>query len=214
MRYSFRLCQSSPRPPSPAAVWLHACIRRRTSAASDTQWRGGARSLAACGFLCRFSLSRLGLETRLLVERDVCVHGHGGNGLADDRQRKIIDGLEAHARLAHVELLSLACETVTERLRRRRVAVHAHEIEGAVILLRGEAGVAQRVSIVRLRIPAERHVIVDHAVLDSLDVTAREVAKHHVPHGTDGRAPLRGKPAEILLDRWRLGGGHVNTPRE
>src|SRR5262245_28918188 len=98
-----------------------------------------------CGFLC-CGFARPGrcvFRACALVLREVCVHGDAGDGLAHDVEREVVEGLEADARLAHVELLPGVAVGLLEPGARRGIAVYAHQVEGHVPFLRGDRGDAQ-----------------------------------------------------------------------
>src|SRR3954449_796428 len=95
-------------------------------------------------------------RTRRFVDRDELLGRGGGDDLADRVQRQVVGRAEADAGLAHVELLPRRLERLLEAARLLALAVHAHQVDGAVVLLRAERGVHQRLLVVRLRVALQR----------------------------------------------------------
>ena len=141
-----------------------------------------------------------------LVARDVLVGRRRGDQVADDVERDVLEPLEAHAALPHVELQPGAREAVAQATLVLRVHVHAHEVQRVVTLLRGERDVAERPLVVRVGIARQRHLPRDAAPRERLLVAVGHAAAYGVAHRGHDRATLHGKRGEILGDG--RGGGH------
>ena len=69
------------------------------------------------------------------------------------------------------------------------------------------AGERQRllgVAVVARRVHPVRHVVADHAVLDSFLVILVEVLEHDLANGLDGFAPVLGQFGEVLFNGGRF----------
>ena len=127
---------------------------------------------------------------------------------ADHVQREIIGGLEADAGLAHVELLSGLGPFGGELLVEVALAVNAHEVEGHVVLLRAQPGVAEglaRVAVVAGREDRVRDGVADHAVLHALHDARVEVFADDGADALEIGAAAGGEGGEVGGDGGGLG---------
>ena len=83
----------------------------------------------------------------------------------------------------------------------RLAAVDRHEVEARMVLLCGERGVAQRVSVVRVGIDLQRDPVHDHAPPHRFLVTLRQVLPDDPAHARQLGAPISGQAGEICGHR-------------
>src|SRR5215204_497742 len=119
---------------------------------------------------------------RAPVVCDVLLWRRHGDYRRDGGELEIIELLEVQTALPHVEPLPGFLECVDEELfgERRcvlagRAVVRAHQIERVVALLRAEAHVAERLTVVRVGELLERDPPVDHAPVHELCVPLGDV---------------------------------------
>src|SRR5262245_37189416 len=86
-------------------------------------------------FLFVLQTSAVRLSPGLSVHIDPFLYRHFADRLADDIERKVVQSLEADARLSHVELLAARLELGAEPLLRGLVTVHAHQVDRHVVFL-------------------------------------------------------------------------------
>ena len=86
-------------------------------------------------------------------------------------------------------------------------AVEAHQINGHVVFLRGEAGKRQRlfrIAMIAGGINAVRHIVADHSVLHSLLIALAKVLEDHLPHSLNRRPAVRGQLGRDTRRRYGL----------
>src|SRR6516225_1490472 len=93
-------------------------------------------------------LPRLGHQTRLFVDLDPLLARNRRDQLANRFERQIVRRLEMNATLPHVELLTRRLKRRLQLLELTRTPKRAHQVERAVVLLRRERDVADRLLVV------------------------------------------------------------------
>src|ERR1043166_2239717 len=142
------------------------------------------------------------LEDRFVVD-DVLPRRDAGDRLSDRVERKVLDLLEADARLSHVELFSRLGPLLAEPFLVFRVAVEAHHVNGHVVFLGGETGERQRllgVAMIARGIKFVRHKVADHAVLDPFLEVLVEVLENDVANLLDRAAAIGRERCEVILN--------------
>src|SRR5437879_5541872 len=120
-------------------------------------------------------LPRLGLQARLFVHLDPLLARNRRDQLANRFERQIVRRLEMNATLPHVELLPRRLEHRLQLLELTRAPKRAHQVERAVVLLRRERDVADRLLIVSVWISRQGDRPADRAPDGALIVAARNV---------------------------------------
>src|SRR5215467_4584171 len=131
-------------------------------------------------------LSRLGHQARLFVHLDPLLARNRRDQLANRFERQIVRRLEMNATLPHVELLPCRLERRLQLLELTRTPKRAHQVERAVVLLRRQRDVADRLLVVGVRIPRQRDRPADRAPDEALIVAARNVLVHKCAYRRDG----------------------------
>src|SRR3954452_22987819 len=98
-----------------------------------------------------------------------------------------------NATLPHVELLPRRLECQLQLLELTRTPKRAHQVERAVILLRRERDVADRLLVVSVRISRQGNRPADGAPDEALIVAARNVLFHECAHRRDRLRTFDGK---------------------
>src|SRR6516225_10422898 len=127
-------------------------------------------------------LPRLGPQTRLLVELDPLLARNRRDQLANRFERQIVRRLEMNATLPHVELLPRRLERRLQLIELTRTPKRAHQIERAVVLLRRERDVGDRLLVVRVWISSQGDRPADRAPDEALIVAARNMLIHKCAH--------------------------------
>jgi hypothetical protein len=135
-----------------------------------------------------------------LVAGDEHLGREGGDGLADGIEREVVERAEAEARLAQVELLARRGEGGAQARLAVLVAVDAREVEGVVVLLRGEGDVGERLFVVGVRVARERDLIADHPPVHRLLVPLGQVLPHDGPHHRDHVTPVRREFIKVAVN--------------
>src|SRR6516225_7637061 len=155
-------------------------------------------------------LPRLGPQTRLFVELDPLLARSRRDQLANRFERQIVRRLELNATLPHVELLPRRLERRLQLLELARTPVAAHQVEHAVVLLRRERDVADRLFVVCVWISRQGDRPADRAPDEALIVAARNVLVHECAHRRNRLRTIGGERGDVLrwcLDvRWRFHG--------
>ena len=130
----------------------------------------GAASLAAGGFIELYEVG----------------DGGAGDGLDDEVEGKVVQGLEAEAGLAEVELLAAGGVLVEEPLSGDVVGVDSHEVEGDVVGLGSQGNVGQGLAVVGDGVGLQGYDVVDHAEEYCFLVAVGQVLEDELPEGGDG----------------------------
>src|SRR5579859_2952009 len=138
-------------------------------------------------------LARLGHQARLFVHLDPLLARNRRDQLANRFERQIVRRFEMNATLPHVELLPRHLERRLQLLELTRTPKRAHQVERAVVLLRRERGVADRLLVVSVRISRQRDRPADCAPDDALIVAARNVLVHECAHRRDCLRTIAGE---------------------
>src|SRR5258708_5132296 len=122
-----------------------------------------------------------------------------------------------NATLPHVELLPRRLERRLQLLELTRTPKRAHQVERAVVLLRRERDVADRLLVVSVWISRQGDRPADRAPDEALIVAARNVLVHECAHRRDRLGTIGGEGGGVF--RWRLDvrwwfHGFVVFPRE
>src|SRR5258708_34318788 len=156
-------------PPAPRGGWgqvvvgVNACFRNCPKGFWKTWWPGIGESCweslppplwgdALGGHLARrwgtllrhLRLPRLGFQARLFVHLDPLLARNRRDQLANRLERQIVRQLEMNATLPHVGRLPGRLERRLQLLELTRTPKRAHQVERAVVLLRRERDVADR----------------------------------------------------------------------
>src|SRR5262249_53517105 len=122
-----------------------------------------------------------------------------------------------NATLTHVELLPCRLECGLQLLELTRTPKCAHQVKQAVVLLRRERDVADRLLVVSAWISRQRDRPADRAPNEALIVAARNVLIHECAHRRDRLRTIGGECGDVLrrrLDvRWWFQ-GFVVFPNE
>src|SRR6185369_5066363 len=197
-------------PPPQSA--LHAAIARALAIAKEsvggryrrvgserlppTLWGhapGGPLARRRGALLRHLRLSRLGHQARLFVHLDPLLARNRRNQFANRFERQIVRRLEMNATLAHVELLPRRLERRLQLFELTRTPKRAHQVERAVVLLRRERDVADRLLVVSVWISRQRNRPANGAPDDALIVAARNVLVHECAHRRDGLRTIGGE---------------------
>src|SRR5258707_10291659 len=147
-------------------------------------------------------LPRLGHQARLFVHLDPLLARNRRDQLANRFERQIVRRLEMNATLPHVELLACRLERRLQLLELTRTPKRAHQVERAVVLLRRERDVADRLLVVSVWISRQGDRPADRAPDEALIVAARNVLVHECAHRRDRLRTIGGECGDVL--RWRL----------
>ncbi len=133
------------------------------------------------------------------------VDGYSRDGLADEIERKIVEPLEVHATLAHVELLAGLLVLRREPVMELRVPVDACHVEGVVSLLRRKVDEPEWQLVIRViagRINGLRYIPTDHPVLEAFLVAPGQVPVQtlRTPLTTARRSSGRDARYSAMLD--------------
>src|SRR5271166_4531131 len=162
-------------------------------------------------------LPRLGLQARLFLHLDPLLARNRRDQLADRRERQIVGRLEMNATPSHVELLPRRLERRLQLLELARTPKRAHQVERAVVLLRREPDVVDRLLVVSVWIARQGDRPADGAPDEALLVAARNVLVDECAHRRDRLRTIGGEGGDVLrrrLDvRWRFH-GFVDFPNE
>src|SRR6516225_6458072 len=109
---------------------------------------GGHLARRRGALLRHLRLPRLGHQARLFVHLDPLLARNRRDQLANRFERQIVRRLEMNATLPHVELLPRRLERRLQLLELTRTPKRAHQVERAVVLLRRERDVADRLLVV------------------------------------------------------------------
>src|SRR5438874_897392 len=134
-------------------------------------------------------LPRLGPQTRLFVHFDPLLAGDRRNQLANSFERQIVGRLEMNTTLPHVELLPRRLEL----LELTRTPERAHQVEHAVVLLRRERDVADRLLVVSVWISRQGDRPADRAPDEALIVAGGNVLVHECAHRRDRPRTIGGE---------------------
>ncbi len=189
--------------PPPSSV-LHAAIARAPATAMENVVARHRRVMlgslpptlcvdALGGHLARrwgallrhLRLPRLGHQARLFVHIDPLLARNRRDQLANRFERQIVRRLEMNATLPHVELLPRRLERRLQLLELTRTPKRAHQVERAVVLLRRERDVADRLLVVSVWISRQGNRPADRAPDEALIVAARNVLVHECTHRRD-----------------------------
>src|SRR5713101_6519435 len=147
-------------------------------------------------------LPRLGHQARLFVHLDPLLARNRRDQLANRFERQIVRRLEMNATLPHVELLPRRLERRLKLLELTRTPKRAHQVERAVVLLRRERDVADRLLVVSVWISRQGDRPADRTPDEALIVAARNVLVHECAHRHDRLRTIGGERGDVL--RWRL----------
>src|SRR5260370_24297789 len=119
--------------------------------------------------------------------------------------------------LPHVELLPRRLERRLQLLDLTRTPKRAHQVERAVVLLRRERDVADRLLVVSVWISRQGDGPADRAPDEALIVAARNVLVHECAHRRDRLRTIGGEGGAVIA--WGLGGlvgvfGFVRFPQQ
>src|SRR5215467_15702933 len=106
-----------------------------------------------------------------------------------------------NATLSHVELLPRRLERRLQLLKLTRTPKRAHQVERAVVLLRGERDVADRLLVVSVWISRQGDRPADRAPDEALIVAARNVLVHQCAHSRDRLRTIGGERGDVLRRR-------------
>src|ERR1700746_2936579 len=107
-----------------------------------------------------------------------------------------------NATLPHVELLVRRLERRLQLLELTRTPKRTHQVERAVVLLRRQRDVADRLLVVSVWISRQGDCPADRAPDEALIVAARNVLVHECAHRRDRLRTIGGGGGDVL--RWRL----------
>src|ERR1700674_3523432 len=138
-------------------------------------------------------LPRLGLQAGLLVHLDPLLARNRRDQRANRCERQIVRQLEMNATLPHVELLPRRLERRLQVLELTRTPKRAHQVERAVVLLRRERDVADRLLVVSVGISRQGDRPADRAPDEALIVAARNVLVHECAHRRDRLRTIGGE---------------------
>src|SRR5712664_197370 len=123
---------------------------RESAGASSGNWNGDPLQRSEARAQSAFPAS--------LVMRNIRFRRNLLDRLADHGQREILQFPEANAGLAHVEFLAGLLELLAKPSFNFLASVNAHQVHGHVVLLRGEAGVAERLAVIGVGVAFERNL--------------------------------------------------------
>src|SRR5215475_3344122 len=106
-----------------------------------------------------------------------------------------------NATLPHVELLTRRLERRLQLFELARTPKRAHQVERAVVLLRREGDVADRLLVVSVGISTQGDRPTDRAPDETLIVAARNVLIHECADGRDRLRAIGGKRGDVLRGR-------------
>src|SRR6516162_10296495 len=138
-------------------------------------------------------LPRLGHQARLFVHLDPLLARNRRDQLANRFERQIVRRLEMNATLPHVELLPRRLERRLQLLELTRTPKRAHQVERAVVLLRRERDVADRLLVVSVWISRQGDRPANRAPDEALIVAARNVLVHECAHRRDRLRTIGGE---------------------
>src|SRR4051812_31987581 len=107
-----------------------------------------------------------------------------------------------NATLSHVELLPRRLECQLQLLELTRTPKRAHQVERAVVLLRRERDVTDRLLVVSVRISRQGDRPADRTPDEALIVAGRNVLVHECANRRDRLRSIGGEGGDVL--RWRL----------
>src|SRR6266403_1018530 len=136
---------------------------------------------------------RLGHQARLFVHLDPLLARNRRDQLANRFERQIVRRLEMNATLPHVELLPRGLERRLQLLELTRTPKRAHQVERAVVLLRRDGDVADRLVVVSVWISRQGDRPADGAPDEALLVATRDVLVHECAHRRDGLRTIGGE---------------------
>ena len=108
-------------------------------------------------------------------------------------ERQIVRRLEMNATLPHVEFLPRRLERLLQLLELTRTPKRAHQVERAVVLLRRERDVADRLLVVSVWLSTWGKRPADRAPDEALIAAARNVLVHECAHRRDHPRSIGGK---------------------
>src|SRR5690242_1076006 len=138
-------------------------------------------------------LPRLGHQARLFVHLDPLLARNRRDQVANRFERQIVRRLEMNATLPHVELLPRRLERRLQLLELPRTPKRAHQVERAVVLLRRQRDVADRLLVVSVWISRQRDRPADRAPDEALIVAERNVRVHECAHRRDRLRAIGGE---------------------
>ncbi len=130
-----------------------------------------------------------------MIAGDVVLDGEAAEAIGEDIEGEVLDFLEADAALAHIEFLAAFGPGLFEAGTFGGVGVMAHEVEGAVVFLGGEAAVGEGlagVAVVACGEDAMGDIVADHAVLHAFLELGVEVGEDDLADGFEELAAFRG----------------------
>src|ERR1700730_9149811 len=154
---------------------------------------GGHLARRCSGLLRLLRLPRLGLQARFFVHLDPFLARNRRDQLANRLEPWKVVRLEMTATLPYVELLPRRRKRVLQLLELTRTPKRAHHVERAVVFLRRERDVADRLLVVSVWISRQRDRPADRAPHDALIVAARNVLVHECAHGGDRLRAIGGE---------------------
>src|SRR5207249_2255401 len=163
---------------------------------------GGYLAHRSGALLRLLGLPRLGLQARLFVHLDPLLARNRRDQLANRFERQFVRRLEMNATLPHVELLLRRLERRLQLLELTRTPKRAHQVERAVVLLRRERDVADRLLVVSVWISRQGDRPADRAPDEAFIVAARNVLVHECAHCRDRLRTIGRECGDVL--RWRL----------
>src|ERR1700756_3785646 len=146
---------------------------------------GGHLACRRGALLRHLRLPRLGHQARLFVHLDPLLARNRRDQLANRFERQIVRRLEMNATLPHVELLVRRLERRLQLLELTRTPKRTHQVERAVVLLRRQRDVADRLLVVSVWISRQGDCPADRAPDEALIVAARNVLVHECAHRRD-----------------------------
>lgn len=151
-----------------------------------------------------------------LVVVDDFLGGAAAEGGFEGGEGEVVEGFEADAALAHVELLARGAPGGLELFAGGGVEVEGHEVDGEVVFLRGQGGDGQRlarVAVIAGGVDGVGDEVADHAVLDPLgDVRFEAVSEEVADLGEHG-ASVGWEGGEVVVGGGvggLGGGGHLS----
>ena len=137
--------------------------------------------------------TRLGHQARLFVHLDPLLARNRRDQLANPFEWQIVRRLEMNATFPHVELLPRRLERRLQLLELTRTPKRAHQVERAVVLLRRERDVTNRLLVVSVWISRHGDRPADRAPDEALIVAARNVLVHECAHCRNRRRTIVGE---------------------
>jgi len=163
---------------------------------------GGRLARRWGGLLRLLRLPRLGLQARFFIHLNPFLARDRRDQLANRFERQLVRRLEMNATLPHVELLPRRFERRLQLLELTRTPKRAHQVERAVVFLRRERDVADRLLVVSVWISRQGDRPPDRAPDEALIVAARNVLVHKCAHRRDRLRTIGGERGDVL--RWGL----------